>query len=184
LLPDHEMMGFLPRRDVLVGLGCGLVSRGKDGGDPDQRFTTLLGRSPTAPVPIGKYSPTLRVENLLYVSTTVARRNGEPLFRGLVGHDLPLAEAVQAARITALAVLEAVFADLGSLTRVRQIVNLTGYIASADGFVDQSVVMDGASEVMLQIFGSKRGLSSRSAIGVKALSRNAAVAISGVFQVS
>lgn len=178
------MNGYtVSRRHLLVlGAAAGVSSCGfASGEDPaDRRLVELLGRPPAPPEPIGLYSPGRRVGHLLYLSTTVARQKGQPIHQGLVGRDLDLNGGVQAARATALALLETVHHELGSLRRVRQIVNIIGYVASADGFYMQADVMNGASDVLIEVLGAARGKASRSAIGVAALSRNAAVAISGV----
>lgn len=173
------------RRHLLVmGMVAGMSSCGFAAKEDsaDQRLVELLGRPPAQPEPIGLYAASRRVGRLLYLSTTVARQNGQPIHQGLVGRDLDLAGGVQAARATALALLETVFHELGSLGRVRQIVNIIGYVASADNFYMQADVMNGASQVLIDVLGTERGKASRSAIGVAALSRNAAVAISGVVE--
>lgn len=148
----------------------------------DRRLAERLGRSPTPPEPIGLYAASRRVGHLLYLSTTVARQNGQPIFQGAVGRDLDAHAGAQAARASALALLETVYFALGSLTRVRQVVNIIGYVASAETFYGQADVMNGASEVLIDVLGNKRGKASRSAVGVAALSRNATVAISGVVE--
>lgn len=149
----------------------------------DAQFRRILGRDVKPPEPIGLYRPVRRSGGMLYISTTVARREGTPLYMGLVGRDLTLSDAQEAARMTALAVLEAAYAELGgSLTPVRQLINMTGYVASAEGFVDQAQVMDGASALMIDVLGEDAGTASRSAIGVRGLSRNAAVAIAAILE--
>ena len=149
----------------------------------DERLAALLGRRPERPQPIGAYAPAIRVGELLYLSTTVARRDGQPIHRGAVGDRLSLDDGRAAARAAALALLEVAFDELGSLAKVAQVVNLTGYVASADGFFDQAAVMDAASKVVVEVLGPVRGRHTRSAIGVRALSREAAVAISGIIRV-
>jgi enamine deaminase RidA (YjgF/YER057c/UK114 family) len=151
----------------------------------DAQFLRILGRGASPPAPIGLYLPARRSGNLLFLSTTVARANGEPRFRGQVGRDLTVEEGQVAARETALAMLEVVFAELGgSLDRVALMVNMIGYVASAEGFFDQAKVLDGASAVLIDVLGNTAGKTSRSAIGVKGLSGNAAVAISAVLEVA
>lgn len=163
---------------------AGLSSCGRASGEgaADRRLAELLGRPPAKPEPIGLYAPARRAGHLLYLSTTVARKNGQPIFQGAVGRDLDVRAGAQAARASALALLETVQHELGSLARVRQVVNIIGYVASADTFYMQAEVMNGASEVLIDVLGEDRGKASRSAIGVAALSRNATVAISGVVE--
>lgn len=151
----------------------------------DQRFLKALGRPPRPPAPIGNYVPVRRSGRLLYMSTTTARTAGVPDFQGAVGGELTLAQGRQAARAAALALLETIYHELGgSLAGVTQILNMIGYVASADGFHDQAGVMDGASALTIEVLGPAIGRSTRSAIGVKAMSRRAAVSIAATVEVA
>ena len=172
------------RHFLFMGMMTGICSCSfaPDEDVADRRLVELLGRPPAEPEPIGLYAASRRVGHLLYLSTTVARQNGQPKYQGLVGRDLDLREGAQAARASALSLLETVHHELGSLRRVRQVVNIIGYVASAETFYMQADVMNGASEVLIEVLGNERGKSSRSAVGVTALSRNATVAISGVVE--
>jgi enamine deaminase RidA (YjgF/YER057c/UK114 family) len=181
------------RRALLQFLGIGALlpslSRGASTAtfsDPtagaDERFLKLLGRPVAKPQPVGDYVPACRVGNLLYLSTTYARVAGKPVHTGLVGGDATIDAGKLAARDAAFAVLETLVSELGSLASVKRIVTVTGYVASADGFYQQPVVMNGASAVMIEVFGEAAGRSTRSAVGVKALSGNTSVAISAIVE--
>ena len=173
---------------VFAGLAGGLLAATRIAAAEsrrDARLIELLGRPVGRPQPVGAYVPARRSGNLLYLSTTVARdRGGVPLFKGAVGGELTLDQGRAAARAAALSILETLHAELGgSLEPLVQIVNMIGYVVSADGFFDQAKVMDGASGLMVDVLGPEAGASSRSAIGIKGLTGNGAVAISAVAEV-
>jgi enamine deaminase RidA (YjgF/YER057c/UK114 family) len=182
------MAGTLSRRTLLAaGAAAALAPRAAVAAAPevDQRFLKALGRAPRPAQPIGDYVPVRRSGRILYLSTTTARTDGQPDFRGKVGGELTLAQGQQAARAAALSLLENVYNELGgTLAPVTQILNMIGYVASADGFYDQAGVMNGATAVLVEVLGRDIGLSSRSAIGVKAMSRDAAVSISATVEVA
>lgn len=176
------------RAFVVTGLVSGLIAstplKAAEPSTRDARLLELLGRPVVKPQPVGAYVPARRAGNLLYLSTTVARDKGVPLFKGAIGSDLTVEQGQAAARATALAILETLYAELGgSLDPLVQLVNMVGYVVSADGFYDQAKVMDGASAVMVDVLGPQVGSSSRSAIGIKGLTGNGAVAISAVAEV-
>lgn len=180
----------LPRRRLLALGAVGLIAapallRAASTAAVDRRFLEALGRPPRAPAPIGDYVPVRRSGRILYLSTTTARTNGVPDFQGTIGGDLSFEQGRQAARAAALALLEAVYFELGgSLAGVTQLLNMIGYVASADGFHDQAGVMDGASALTVAVLGPEVGRSTRSAIGVKAMSRRAAVSIAATVEIA
>ena len=151
----------------------------------DARFLSLLGRPVQQPQPLGDYVPARRVGNVVYVSTTPAKLGNAPTFPGVVGRDLDVAAAKTSARWAALTLLEYLWHELGgTLAPVRQFVSLTGYVASADGFHDQAEVMNGASAVLMEVFGGETGKPTRSAIGVRHMPRNASVAVGGIVEIA
>ena len=153
--------------------------------NPDDRFLELLGRPVQQPQPLGDYLPARRVGNIVYVSTTPAKLGNAPTFPGVVGRDLDVAAGKTSARWAALTLLEYLWNELGgTLASVRQFVSLTGYVASAEGFHDQADVMNGASAVLIEVFGAEVGKPTRSAIGVRHMPRNASVAVGGIVEVA
>ena len=153
--------------------------------NPDDRFLELLGRPVQQPQPLGDYLPARRVGNIVYVSTTPAKLGNAPTFPGVVGRDLDVAAGKTSARWAALTLLEYLWNELGgTLASVRQFVSLTGYVASAEGFHDQADVMNGASAVLIEVFGAEIGKPTRSAIGVRHMPRNASVAVGGIVEVA
>jgi enamine deaminase RidA (YjgF/YER057c/UK114 family) len=116
------------------------------------------------------------VQNLLYLSGTTPRKDGKAFLPGVVGQDLTLTQAQEAARYAALTTLAAVKYALGSLDRVQQLVHLLGFVNSAPGFSDQPRVINGAADLLVDLFG-ERGKPTRAAIGCQGLGGNASVEI-------
>jgi enamine deaminase RidA (YjgF/YER057c/UK114 family) len=116
------------------------------------------------------------VQNLLYLSGTTPRKDGQGYLPGVVGKDLNVEQGYEAARYAALTTLAAVKYALGDLDRVQQIVHMVGYVNSAPGFGDQPRVINGAADLFVSIFGD-RGKPTRAAIGCQGLGGNASVEI-------
>ena len=131
------------------------------------------------PLPIvGNYVLAKRHGDLLFVSGHVPVALDRPrVIRGKAGADLSLEEAREAARTTTLYLLSAVRAELGSLDRVRSIVKVFGSVNAAPGFVDTPAVIDGCSDLLVEVFGPEVGRHARAAIGVAELPHDAAVEI-------
>ena len=137
---------------------------------------------PEPPKPVASYVPCVRTGNLLFVSGQVSREKGVLRYGGHVGGGLAVEEGQQAARLCALNALSAAKQALGSLDRVRRIVKLTGYVASAAGFTDQPKVVDGASTFLVELFG-ERGQHARAAVGVNELPLGSAVELEMIVEV-
>jgi enamine deaminase RidA (YjgF/YER057c/UK114 family) len=116
------------------------------------------------------------VQNLLYLSGTTPRRDGQPYLPGVVGKDLTAAQGYEAARYAVLTTLAAVKYALGDLDRVRQVVHLLGFVNSAPGFSDQPRVVNGAADLLVDLYG-ERGKPTRAAIGCQGLGGNASVEV-------
>ena len=137
---------------------------------------------PEPPKPVASYVPCVRAGNLLFVSGQVPREKGVLRFSGHLGGNLNLEEGRQAARLCALNALSALKQELGNLDRVRRIVKLTGFVASAAGFTDQPKVVDGASVFLAELFGEK-GQHARAAVGVNELPLGSAVELEMIVEV-
>lgn len=116
------------------------------------------------------------VQNLLYLSGTVPMKAGRPYLTGVVGKDLTVEQGYEAARYAALTSLAAVKYALGDLDRVEQVVQLIGFVNSAPGFSDQPRVVNGAADLLVELYG-ERGKPTRAAIGCQGLSTNHSVEI-------
>jgi enamine deaminase RidA (YjgF/YER057c/UK114 family) len=118
----------------------------------------------------------LAVSSLLYVSGTVPIRDGKPFLAGLVGKDLTIEQGYEAARWAMLETLAAVKYALGDLDRVQQAVQLIGYVNSAPGFADQPRVINGAADLLVELYG-ERGKPTRAAIGCQGLALGSSVEV-------
>jgi enamine deaminase RidA (YjgF/YER057c/UK114 family) len=127
-----------------------------------------LGIALPEPKPVGNYVPGVVVGNLLYLSGQGPMRGGIPTVRGKVGRDLSVDEAYQVAREVGINLLGSARYVLGSLDRVKRIVKVLGMVNSADGFGDQPKVINGFSDLMVEVFGDK-GRHARSAVGMAEL---------------
>jgi enamine deaminase RidA (YjgF/YER057c/UK114 family) len=142
----------------------------------EERLRNLGYELPTVPRPAGSYVPATRAGSLLFTAGQIPFKEGKLPYYGKVGQDVSVEEAKEAARLCALNALAAINAEVGSLDSVSRIVKITGYVASAPGFNDQPEVMNGASDLIGELFGEK-GLHARSAVGVAELPLNAPVEV-------
>ena len=138
---------------------------------------------PPPPKPMGNYVPGVRVGNLLYLSGHgPTRAEGQPMPRGKVGRDLSTEEAYRIARDVGLNLLGSTRAVLGSLDKVKRVVKVLGMVNSADGFGDQPKVMNGFSDLMVEVFGDN-GRHARSAVGMAELPSGIPVEIEMILEV-
>ena len=137
---------------------------------------------PPAPQPAGNYSAAVRVGNLLFVSGQFPIENGALRYAGRVGAELTEQEGYAAARLAALNVLAQIKAALGSLDRVEQLVRVEGHVASAPGWTNTPKVLDGASDLFVEVLG-KRGMHARTAHNPGVLPWNLAVELVVVVEV-
>ncbi|MCD1647269.1 RidA family protein [Marinobacter adhaerens] len=134
--------------------------------------------------PGANYVQYVRSGNLLFITGQLSQWNGEKRFIGKVGKEFSLEDGQAAARLCALNIIAHLYAALdGQIERVQQCVRLAGYVNSETDFYAQSQVMNGASDLFLEIFGEK-GRHTRMAVGVSALPYNVAVEVEGVFEVA
>lgn len=147
-----------------------------------QRLAELGLTLPPAPKPAAAYVPAVRTGNLLFVSGQGPVRDGQAVYTGKVGGERTEQEGYEAAKIAALNGLAVVAAEVGTLDRVVRIVKVTGFVNSAPGFTRQPWVINGASELLQQIFGDK-GLHARSAVAVNELPLNWTVEVELVVEV-
>ncbi|HEY8673019.1 MAG TPA: RidA family protein [Candidatus Dormibacteraeota bacterium] len=147
----------------------------------DDRLAELGIALPATTAPVANYVSTRRTGNLLFVSGHVCRRDGA-IVSGKVGDDIDTQTGYDLARLAALDVLGTVRAALGSLDDVT-FVKITGFVNSAPGFTDQPAVINGASDLFVQVLGNERGAHARSAIGVAQLPLGAAVEVEAILEV-
>jgi len=131
---------------------------------------------PEVPKPVAAYIPAKQTGNLVFTAGQLPMVNGELISKGLLGQDVEIDEAKNAARICTLNALAAIKGVIGDLDRIKQIVRVVGYVASVPTFTQQPAVVNGASELLLEIFG-ENGKHARSAVGMAVLPLNASVEI-------
>jgi enamine deaminase RidA (YjgF/YER057c/UK114 family) len=134
----------------------------------EDRLRELGIELPPAPAPVASYVPVVVSGGFAYVSGQVPVAEGKLLWTGKLGSALDVSSGAEAARRCALQALSALRAQLGSLDRVRRIVKLSVFVASEPGFTDQPKVANGASDLLVQVFGEP-GRHARAAVGVAEL---------------
>jgi enamine deaminase RidA (YjgF/YER057c/UK114 family) len=146
-----------------------------------ERLAELDIELPPVAAPVAAYVPAVRTGDLVYTSGQLPTVGGELVATGAVGTDVSTEDAVRAARTCALNALAAVDALVG-LDAVRRVVKVVGFVASAPGYRDQPVVVNGASELLAAIFG-EAGQHARSAVGVAELPKGAPVEVELIVEV-
>jgi enamine deaminase RidA (YjgF/YER057c/UK114 family) len=149
----------------------------------EEKLKNLGLELPEAPKPVATYVPAVRTGSLLFLSGVLPMRNGQLAYAGKLGRDLGVAEGVEAAKVAVLNALAIAKQELGSLDRISQVVKVVGHVASAEGFTDQPQVLNGASDLLVAIFG-EAGRHARVATGAAELPRRAAVEIEVILAVA
>lgn len=137
---------------------------------------------PEAPKPVAAYVPAVKIGDFVYTSGQIPFVKGELKYKGKVGKDLDEKEGYEAARVCALNCLSAIKGVIGSLDKIEKVVKVTGFVNSAPGFNLQPKVVNGASELLGEIFGEV-GQHARSAVGVSDLPLDAAVEVEMIVKV-
>jgi enamine deaminase RidA (YjgF/YER057c/UK114 family) len=148
----------------------------------DKRLQELDIKLPVPPDPLGAYVPAVRSGHLLYISGQLPLRDGNLIFKGKVGDQVSEEEAYQAARVASINALAVIAKELGGFDRLKQIVKLTGYIASAQGFNAQAAVVNGASDFFFEVLGDA-GKHARVAVGVSELPADSPVEIEVIAEI-
>ncbi len=152
-------------------------------GSIEKKLATMGLMLPTPTVPLANYVPFVPHGNMLVVSGQLCfDADGKLVAKGQLGGGVSIEEGQKAARACALNLLAQIKAAVGDLDRVSRVLRLGGFINSATGFTDGPKVMNGASDLMVEVFGDK-GRHARSTVGVAALPADAAVEVEGLFEV-
>ena len=149
----------------------------------EERLAELGLELPPAPAPVASYVPVTLAGQLAFVAGQVPLDEGGVLLAGRLGAEVDVEEANEAARRCALQALSALRDELGTLDRVAGIAQVTVYVASAPGFTDQSKVANGASDVLVEVFGEP-GRHARVAVGVSELPLGAAVEVAVIARIA
>jgi enamine deaminase RidA (YjgF/YER057c/UK114 family) len=150
---------------------------------PEARLKALGIELPPPPKPVASYVPAVRTGNLVFLSGQGPVAAGKPTVTGKVGAELTEEQGNRAARATILNSLAVLRAEIGSLDRVRRIVKLVGWVNSAPGFARQPWVINGASDLLVEIFG-EAGRHARSAVGANELPLGIPVEIELIVEVA
>lgn len=150
---------------------------------PEERIRELGFELPEVVAPLASYVPTSRTGSLVYTAGQLPMVKGELAVTGKVGAEVTPEQAFEQARICALNAIAALKAEVGELSRVVRIVKVVGFIASAPDFHGQPAVLNGASDLLGEVFGDA-GRHARSAVGVSVLPKDAAVEVELIAQVS
>jgi enamine deaminase RidA (YjgF/YER057c/UK114 family) len=150
---------------------------------PEDRISALGLALPAVAAPLAAYVPAVRSGAYVYTSGQLPIVDGELLVGGVVGVDLDLDTAKHAASVCALNAIAAVRSITGELAAVTRVVKVVGFVASAPGFTSQPAVVNGASELLGQVFGDA-GVHARSAVGVSTLPLNAPVEVELMVEVA
>jgi enamine deaminase RidA (YjgF/YER057c/UK114 family) len=149
----------------------------------DGRLAELGITLPIAAAPAANYLPYVITGNLLFISGQLPNENGKVAVTGLVGSDVDVATASRAAELCAINILAQAKAALnGDLSKIRRVVKLTSFVASAPGFVEQHVVTNGASNLFANVLG-EAGKHARAAVGMAALPFNASVEVEAIIEI-
>lgn len=149
----------------------------------EQRLKELGLELPEAPPPVANFVGAVRVGSLVFVSGHGPRHEGEYVYLGKLGTDLDVDAGYAAARLVALNCLASLKAVIGDLDNVSRVVKLLGMVNSAPDFTDQPWVINGASDLLVEVFG-ERGRHARSAVGMASLPMGISVEIEMIVEVT
>ena len=149
----------------------------------ESRLAELQIELPPPPQPLATYVPAVRAGDFLFLSGVLPMRAGQLAFSGKLGRDLTVEQGMEAAGLALLNALAIAKQELGTLDRIARVVKVVGHVASAEGFVQQPQVLNGASDLLVAIFGEV-GRHARVAVGAAELPRGAPVEIEVILFVS
>jgi len=148
----------------------------------EDKLASLGITLPVPPAPAGSYLPVVVSGNLAFVAGQIPSEGGQVKFKGKVGKDLPIEAGRQAARLCTVNALAQLKAALGSLDRIKHFVKVTGFVNCDPSFTEQPKVVNGASDLLVQVFGDS-GKHARAAVGVSSLPLDSAVEVEFIVEV-
>jgi enamine deaminase RidA (YjgF/YER057c/UK114 family) len=154
-----------------------------DDATPEQRLAALGVVLPEVPAAIANYVPAVRSGQLVFLAGQIARGADGKFLTGKVGRDYTEAQAADAARTCAVQLLAVLKAEIGDLAKVKRIVRVGGFVNCTDDFTTQSKVVNGASDLLVAVFG-EAGKHARAAVGVNSLPAGAPVEIELIAEVA
>jgi enamine deaminase RidA (YjgF/YER057c/UK114 family) len=150
--------------------------------NPYNKLKELGIELPQAAKPLASYVPSVRTGNLVFISGNLPFVEGKLLFEGLVPDDVSVEDGYICARQAAINIMAALHGEIGDLRKVRRIIRLNGFVASGDDFTMQPKVINGASDLFVEVFGDA-GKHSRAVMGVNRLPVNSPVEIDAIIEV-
>jgi len=150
---------------------------------PEEKLRKLSIDLPGIPKPLGSYVPFVKTGNLVYLSGMLPLKDGKLLKTGRVGETVSLEDAALCARTAAINALAVLRSVVGSVDNVKRCLKITGFVASSPDFTDQPKVINGASDLLFEVFG-EAGRHARAAVGVNVLPMNSPVEIEFIFEVT
>lgn len=148
----------------------------------EEKIKDLGFELPDTPKPVAAYVPALKVDNLVFTAGQIPSVKGELKYKGKLEKDLVIEDGKKAAEICALNCLAAIKGIIKNLDKIEQVVKLTVFVNSSEGFTNQPQVANGASELLEKIFG-ENGKHVRSAVGVNELPLNANVEVEMIVKI-
>jgi enamine deaminase RidA (YjgF/YER057c/UK114 family) len=145
-------------------------------GNVEARLASLGIELPAAPNPVANYVPSCLSGNLLFISGQISKAADGSIATGRLGAGMTVEQGRNAARLSALAILAQAKAAIGQLDRIAQVVRLTGYVSATPEFTEHPQVLNGASDLMVEVLGDK-GRHTRVAVGVSSLPLGCAVEV-------
>lgn len=150
---------------------------------PEDRLNNLGLVLPSAPDPLARYRPARLVDRTLYLSGQIPRRADGSLITGRLGGDVTVAEGYDAARNVALQLLSVAKSVLGDLSRIDMVVKVTGMVNATPDFLEHAHVINGCSDLLIEVLGESVGSHARSAVGMGSLPFGATVEIEAILAV-
>ncbi|MEO6228478.1 MAG: RidA family protein [Ferruginibacter sp.] len=148
----------------------------------DEKLKELGFTLPPAPAPKGVYKPCLIDGKYLYISGHGPVQNDESLIIGRVGESLSIEEGKLAARQVGLTILSTIVTNVGSLSKIKRVIKILGMVNCTDDFEKHPYVINGCSELFLELWGEEKGVGVRSAVGFNSLPDNIPVEIEALFE--
>jgi enamine deaminase RidA (YjgF/YER057c/UK114 family) len=174
--------GILLSALVLAGWLAAPPAVSAEDDTPEKRLAALGIELPTPPAPVANYVRAVTTGKLVFLAGHGPLKPDGTYVTGKLGKDLTIEEGYEAARLTAIAMLASLKAEIGDLDRVRRIVKVTGMVNSDPAFTDQPKVINGCSDLLVSIFGDQ-GKHARAAVGMASLPIGIAVEIEMVVEV-
>jgi enamine deaminase RidA (YjgF/YER057c/UK114 family) len=148
----------------------------------EKNLSELSITLPKVSAPVANYVPYVKVGKLIFISGQLPMEEGKVKFTGKLGENIAIEDGVEAAKLCALNIIAQLKSAVGSLDKVKRCVKLTGFVNSTSDFTSHPQVINGASDIIVKIFGDK-GKHARAAVGVSSLPLGASVEVEAIFEI-